>query len=197
KFHKSGHSALPTYVQIPLFEAMTSDHLHLLTGTVNVHTQARTANCAWLMEINHYNPAWINTKTAENLGIEDGDEIEIESEFGVKRLECRAKLTEGIHPKAIFVQHSLGHFAYGGLATKGKYKEYNYETKEEQSEKEVWYAEEEWPGPGAAKDPKGRDIWAWSPNWIIANDEEHTDPIGGEHAWSDTIVKVRKAGGGE
>ncbi|MFQ5574124.1 MAG: hypothetical protein ACE5E0_00675 [Terriglobia bacterium] len=36
------------------------------------------------------------------------------------------------------------------------------------------------------------DQVGWSPNWIQPADDMRTDPIGGEYAWSDTKVKVKK-----
>lgn len=177
-----GFNPLPVYEPIPRLQEMADDDMHLLTGKWNVHTQSRTANCSWLLEIKHHNPAWINPATAKSLGIADGDEIEIESQFGVKKLRTRALLTEGIHPKCVFVSTSLGHWEYGDMASKGLV-----------DGKPIWWAEQEWPGPTVTNDHKGRTTVGWTPNSILPNDEAQTDPIGGEYAWNDTPVKVRKA----
>lgn len=103
EWEKYGFPALPTYIPVPSLKKLGVGDLILITGKYNVHTQSRTANCAWLMDLMHYNPAWINTKTAEERGIKEGDSIVIETAFGAKKMSCRAHLTEGINPKCVFV----------------------------------------------------------------------------------------------
>ncbi|WP_228568740.1 molybdopterin-dependent oxidoreductase [Campylobacter sputorum] len=48
----------------------------------------------------------INTKTAKNLGIKDGDIVEISSSSNT--LAYIAKVKQGIHPKAIAISHGVG-----------------------------------------------------------------------------------------
>ena len=57
----------------------------------------------------------------------------------------------------------------------------------------MWFVEHEFPGPSVAKDTKGRTTLGWSANAVLPLDDESTDPLGGEYAWSDTPVKVSKA----
>ena len=56
---------------------MAEDRFILTTFKWNVHTQARTAPQKYLSEIVHDNPLWINTGTAQRLGIKTGEMVEI------------------------------------------------------------------------------------------------------------------------
>jgi thiosulfate reductase/polysulfide reductase chain A len=69
------------------------------------------------MELKSENPLMINTETAKKLGIKDGDIVWIESPYG--KVKAKVKLTEGIHPQVVGLQHGFGHWALGEIA-KGK-----------------------------------------------------------------------------
>jgi anaerobic selenocysteine-containing dehydrogenase len=56
----------------------------------------------------------INADTAKKLGIEDGDMVWVESKYG--KVKAIAKLTEGIHPEVVGLQHGFGHLAFGQIA---------------------------------------------------------------------------------
>ena len=194
ELEEKGFDPMPVYKPSPGLEDMADDELALITGKWNVHTQSRTANCSWLTEIMHYNPVWINTKTAEDLGIEDGDVVELESAYGTNKQICRAHVTEGIHPKAVFLSMSLGHWEYGDVASQGSGVKADDWSKREEGD--LWWKKRKWPGDATGKEPnvKNKPIQGWSPNWIQPADDDRTDPIGGEYAWSETPVKVRKSG---
>jgi thiosulfate reductase/polysulfide reductase chain A len=51
---------------------------------------------------------WINSGRAANLGIEDGDWVWVESEAMGTKGKIRAKVTEGIHPNAVYAYYSYG-----------------------------------------------------------------------------------------
>ncbi len=53
----------------------------------------------------------------EKLGIKDGDEIWVESQYGKDK--AIARVTEGIHPEVVGWQHGFGHWGFGKIA-KGK-----------------------------------------------------------------------------
>lgn len=79
----------------------------LITGKIAVHTQGRTtANNPYLNEIVSENNLWINTKEAKKLGIGDGDTVEVSSN-GVSQ-KIKAKLTDHIHPEAVYMLHGFG-----------------------------------------------------------------------------------------
>lgn len=52
---------------------------------------------------------WINAKRASQLGIKDGDWVWIESEDTGCKEKIRAKVTEGIHPSAVWTVYGFGH----------------------------------------------------------------------------------------
>ena len=51
---------------------------------------------------------WINSQSAANLGITDGDWVWVESEATGIKGKVRAKVTEGIHPNAVYAYYSYG-----------------------------------------------------------------------------------------
>jgi anaerobic selenocysteine-containing dehydrogenase len=160
--------ALPTYVPIPDHEKMGPKDLILTTYKVAVQIHSRSANCKWLTEAYHDNPAWINPVTAKRLGIKDGNKIKVKSEIG--QITTTAKVTEGVVPGIVAISHHLGHWEYGRYASGKK-------------------------APLAGdNDPDLKHKW-WKkhgvhPNWIIPN---RPDPINGQQRWMDTVVKVTKA----
>jgi anaerobic selenocysteine-containing dehydrogenase len=159
---------LPTYMAIPEHEKMGSGDLILTTYKLPVQIHSRSANCKWLTEIYHNNPAKINPISAKPLGIKDGDKIKVKSEVG--EITTTANVTEGVVPGIVAISHHLGHWEYGRYASGKK-------------------------APMAGDDDPDLKLIHWKtfgvhPNWIIPN---KPDPINGQQAWMDTVVKVTKA----
>lgn len=169
-FAEKGFPAFPTYTPIPEHQEMGEDDLVLTTYKVAVHTHSRTAQCKWLSEIKHDNPAWINSKTASDRGIQDGDAIKVKSNIG--EITTTAHVTEGIVPGIIAISYHLGR-EHSGIFASGNRS----------------------PSPGGANaDPDAKNKW-WNkhgvhPNKIIPNS---SDPISGGQRWMDTVVQVSKA----
>ena len=69
-----------------------------------IHT--RSGNAKWLYEISHRNPLWLNSKDAENFGVETGDLLKINTEIGY--FIDKVWVTEGIKPGVIACSHHLG-----------------------------------------------------------------------------------------
>ncbi len=163
-----GLSPLPSFYPNKEHENLKSNELILTTYKVAVHIHARSANCKWLTEIYHDNPAEINSATAKQLGIKTGDKIKVKSSIG--EIITKANVTEGVVPGVIAISHHLGHWEYGRYASGKK-------------------------APLAGdNDPdlklKTWDTYGVHPNWIIPN---KPDPISGQQAWMDTVVGVTKA----
>ncbi len=159
---------LPTYMPIPEHQKMGAGDLILTTYKVPVHIHARSANCKWLTEICHDNPAKMNPLTAKSLGIKDGDKIKVKSEVG--EITTTANVTAGVVPGIVAISHHLGHWEYGRYASGNK-------------------------APLAGDDDPDLKLKSWNtygvhPNWIIPN---KSDPINGQQSWMDTVVKVTKA----
>ena len=91
--------------------------LFLINWKESHHTHSRTFNNPYLMEIQNWNRLAINDVTAGKLGIQDGDEIWVESPYG--KAKAIARVTQGIHPEVVGWQHGFGHWGFGKVA-KGK-----------------------------------------------------------------------------
>lgn len=81
----------------------------LLQGRVSLHTNSSTQNNAWLNRLKPDNDLWINTVRAARLGIANGQKVRVRSEAG--EVVVKAKVTEGIHPSAVFLAYGFGHEA--------------------------------------------------------------------------------------
>jgi anaerobic selenocysteine-containing dehydrogenase len=166
RMENAGYSALPTYHPIAQHKKMKEEELILTTFQWNVHTHFSTANCKWLAEIIHANPAWINPRVAEPRGIRDGDAIRVTSRLG--SIVTRAYVTQGIHPQVIAISDSCGHWQSGRVAQAQRFRSPDPETML------IWWGKE---GNGV------------HPNPIIP---AASDPIGGGQAWMDTVVTITK-----
>ena len=75
-------------------------------GRCAVHTHLSTQNNLYLSELVPENFLWINTGAASRLGIKDGQEVEVVSPLATSRV--KAKVTDFIHPEAVFMLHGFG-----------------------------------------------------------------------------------------
>ncbi|MCE5333045.1 MAG: molybdopterin-dependent oxidoreductase [Desulfobacteraceae bacterium] len=100
---KSGFPSFPPYVPVPRPEG---NRFKLLIGRSAPHTHVSTQNNMYLSELVPENVLWINTARAEKLGILDGARVEIVSPVGSGQL--KAKVTDFIHPEAVFMLHGFG-----------------------------------------------------------------------------------------
>ncbi|WP_415812320.1 molybdopterin dinucleotide binding domain-containing protein, partial [Mesobacillus thioparans] len=85
------------------------DSFRLITGKQAIHSHTQTANIPILMQITKdydLERIWINPVRAKKLGIKDGDMVEVKSSEATSKV--RAKVTEKIHPEAIFVPSHYG-----------------------------------------------------------------------------------------
>jgi anaerobic selenocysteine-containing dehydrogenase len=107
--------SLPSYYPIEEYEKMGADELILTSYKVPVQIHSRSANCKWLTEIYHDNPAKINPVTAKSLGIKSGDKIKITSK--ISEITTTANVTEAVVPGIVSISHHLGHWEYGRYAS--------------------------------------------------------------------------------
>ncbi|WP_017559101.1 molybdopterin-containing oxidoreductase family protein [Nocardiopsis baichengensis] len=181
-------AALPIYEPVPSHQReFTDGHLIMTSYKINVHNAHRTMQSKWLQEISHTNPALLNTATAKELGIEDGDWIEVTSfrpddehvpmgdgsEFN--SLRTRVRLTEGVHPLVIAISHNAGRSVGGPFATNGKDESTN-------------------PGQDVPDDPDLSRLWWKKALSVPQNDliPIYPDPVSGGQSFNDTVVKVVK-----
>ncbi|NCD25416.1 MAG: thiosulfate reductase, partial [Deltaproteobacteria bacterium] len=105
KWAKAGQPSLPPYVSPAL---PPQGMFRITTGRCGIHTQGHTVNNPLLAEQMPENVAWLHTSRAAELGIADGDLVEVFSVTGgTGRL--RAFVTDCIHPEALFMLHGFGH----------------------------------------------------------------------------------------
>jgi thiosulfate reductase/polysulfide reductase chain A len=79
----------------------------LTFGRCAVHTQGHTVNNPLLSEQMPENLLWINRAKAAELKIADGEVVEVSSNGHRGRI--KAKVTDFIHPDAVFMVHGFGH----------------------------------------------------------------------------------------
>ena len=89
-----------------------------------LNREGRSANCIWYHEFKDLDPgderwddvAKFNPVDAKKIGVKNGDRIRLVSPTG--KLECTAKLWEGVRPGTIAKCYGQGHWVYGRLASK-------------------------------------------------------------------------------
>lgn len=178
-------SPLPIYVPIPGHDKLTDDELIMISFKWNVHNAHRTMQSMWLQEIQHSNPAWLHPSFAKKHGIADGDWIEVTSYRPNNpkvphgdgsicgTLTTRVRLTEGVHPKAIAISHNGGRSVGGPIASRVA-------------------TDTSFPGYGTEL-PRPA-VW-WNDRLSVPQNNLmpiHPDPITGQQAFNDTIVRIRK-----
>jgi anaerobic selenocysteine-containing dehydrogenase len=108
----------------------------------------------------------MNLRTAQAMGLKNGDRVKITSSAG--SLTVPVRMTHGIHPKVVALPEGLGHTALGKIARAIKHKSSDFDTHE------LWWEQE---GNGA------------NPNSVIP---PHLDPFAGGTAWNDAVVTLVK-----
>ena len=103
---EAGSKSFPTYEPVP---EPPDGKFRLVVGRTALHTHISTQNNPYLNEIISENVLWINENKAGELGIKDGDTVEVSSSVGSGKI--RAKVTDLIHPEAVFMLHGFGHEA--------------------------------------------------------------------------------------
>lgn len=165
---KAGLGELPEWFAIPEHQDLEAGCL-ILTTYKHANMNHSRGNWCWpLVELYHDNPAWINSRTASELGISSGDRIKVTSPLG--SLFTHAHVTEGVVPGVVAMGTSRGHWQHSYWATGRKNSTTFVETADT---KHRW-----WAGDGV------------HPNWIIPNRGESGS---GGLQWMDTVVSVEKA----
>lgn len=163
-----GLPSLPSYVPIPEHKDIKKGQLILTTYKRNLQTQSRTPNCKYLTELYHKNPAWVNTATAKELGIKDGQKIKVKS--SINEITTVARVTDEVAPGIISISHHCGHWEYGRYSSGRKAPE----GRDDDADLRLKW----WKDNGA------------HPNWVIPNSPE---PVAGGQRWFDTVVTVTPA----
>jgi anaerobic selenocysteine-containing dehydrogenase len=117
-----GDEAFLPHYEPPRFHGEKAEYpLHLNTYKPMAHAEGRGANQPYLQEILgvHFTGRWgtwveINPETARGLGVEDGDEVWVESLRG--RLKVTARHFVGARPDVVNIPFDGGHRGYGRWA---------------------------------------------------------------------------------
>jgi thiosulfate reductase/polysulfide reductase chain A len=165
RLQAKGLPPLPSYIPLKAHQEMKEGDFILAVYQPNVMTQ-RLANSKWLAEILHASPLWINVRSAQAMGLKNGDRVKITSPVG--SLTVPVHLTHGVHPQVVALPEGLGHWELGKIARAKKYKSSDFDTHE------LWWEQE---GNGV------------NPNAVIA---AQFDPAAGGAAWNDTVVTLTK-----
>jgi anaerobic selenocysteine-containing dehydrogenase len=112
----SGFLPLPDWRPCQAFQPQPGYDLQAICYRAPWHTFCQAYENPWLEEVCRSEPysyfICMNSRTASDKGISDGDPIWLESTGG-RRLEGRARLTEAIHPQVVAIAGSGGHWARG------------------------------------------------------------------------------------
>lgn len=211
--------SMPIWKQPIEHSNLADNELVMTSFKWNVHNHGRTMNLKWLAEIVHSNPAWLNPKTAESMGLKDGDWIELTS-FQSQELANQAHLQhtavrdasdrrivatmrvpivtmQGIHPKAIAMSNSCGHWQYTSVAQARRHPAENAEHlngsdgatfKDPDWERNMWWEDNSKDDPQSWKRNTGN---GWNQNRLLPISP---DPTTGQQAYHDTVVAVKKLG---
>jgi len=219
KGHDLDVSPMPTWFQPQEHAELADNELIMTSFKWNVHNHGRTMNLKWLAEIVHANPAWLNPKTAEKLGLKDGDWIELTSYYSkelekqsphLKRDDLRDEsgrrvvstmrvpivTMHGIHPKAIAMSNSCGHWQYTSVAQAKRHPEKaGHLAGTERSayrdadwERNMWWEDTSGGDPAKWKQNTGN---GWNQNALMPI---APDPVSGQQAFHDTVVSIKKVG---
>ncbi len=224
--HDQEIEEMPVWLQPVEHTGLSQNELIMTSFKWNVHNHGRTMNLKWLAEIVHTNPAWMNPETAEKLGLKDGDWIELTSYFSQMLEEKMPHLKHGnrddtgrivsgkmrvpivtmpgIHPSAIAMSNSCGHWQYTDVAKAQKTPQealvaaegdrsyvagsdpVTYQDPDWQ--RNMWWEDESNGDPAAWKQNTGN---GWNQNQIMPI---APDPITGQQAFHSTVVSVTKVG---
>ena len=211
-------SEMPTWFLPREMENLADDELIMTSFKWNVHNHGRTMNLKWLAEIVHSNPAWLNPKTAHQLGLGDGDWVELTSYYSrelehrsphLKRADLveergRRKVAtmrvpivtmEGIHPQALAMSNSCGHTQYTSVAqAKRKPAETAGHLVGSDSKK---FVDADWERNMWWEDTSSGDHSDWTPNTGNGWNQNRLmpiapDPVSGQQSYHDTVISIRK-----
>lgn len=102
---KAGFPSFPSYEPVA---APSEGSFRLMVGRCAAHTHVSTQNNPLLSELVSENELWINSKAAAKLGVKDGQYVQVVSNPLNTNGKIRAKVTDFIHPEAVFMLHGFG-----------------------------------------------------------------------------------------
>lgn len=212
---------MPVWLQPIEHQEIADDELIMTSFKWNVHNHGRTMNLKWLAEIVHTNPAWLNPATAKQFGLADGDWIELTGYFSRMLEKTNPNLAHGdrddsgrfvagtmrvpivtmpgIHPRAIAMSNSCGHWQYTNVAQAKKTpadqgRDDGFVTlgsnaqkfRDPDWERNMWWEDQSGGDRSKYKQNTGN---GWNQNRIMPI---APDPITGQQAFHSTVVSLKK-----
>lgn len=119
------YKALPTYFKPRSHQELGKDGYDLLAFSYRdiLHTNSQTPENPWLDEVSQLCPytytITMNTDTAREKGLKDGDVVWLETPFGKKERGV-LKVMEGQHPQTVAIAGQAGLWARGRPIARGK-----------------------------------------------------------------------------
>ena len=86
-----------------------SDELYLINGKSAVRSNAHNGNNLWLNNLLDDAAVWIHPKTAERLGINNGDKVEVYNKYSTQK--GKALVSKGVREDTIFAYFGFGHIS--------------------------------------------------------------------------------------
>ena len=115
---------LPNHIPLEIGEPRASNEFYMLSAKCAITETALSQDNAYLMEEHidglDLTSLWVNADRASELGIRDGDMVRIWSEATGGEGVIRAKVTEGVHPSAVFAFVGFGHKSKKMAVARGK-----------------------------------------------------------------------------
>ena len=217
--HELEVDPMPSWFQPQEHVSLGDDELVMTSFKWNVHNHGRTMNLKWLAEIVHSNPAWLNPRTAAIHDLEDGDWIEITSYYSrelerqsphlnrgdlpeeegrrvISTMRVPVVIMEGIHPQAIAMSNSCGHWQYTSVA---QARQQPVEVGPLVGSDGQTYRDADWERNMWWEDKSGGDPEKWERNTGNGWNQNRLmpiapDPVSGQQAFHDTVVRIRKLG---
>jgi len=117
------YTALVSWFPTPPQKAPSEYDMYCYSYRDTLHSGSQTMEIPWLDEASRMNPFTynivINTDTARENGLKDGDVIWIESNYG-RKVRGPVKTTEGVHPQCLGIAATAGHWVKGQPIAYGK-----------------------------------------------------------------------------
>jgi len=118
------YQPLPNWFPCASHVCTTSEFdLYAIYGRHQIHTHSFTAENPWLDEAAQLDPVAytiaLNVETGRRKGLKTGEVVEMQTERG-RSVKGRLYLTQGIHPEAISISSTGGHWSEGLPVAKGK-----------------------------------------------------------------------------
>jgi anaerobic selenocysteine-containing dehydrogenase len=148
-----------------------------------IHT--RSGNAKYLYEISHGHPLWMNPADADELSLETGSLVRINTDTGY--FVMRVWRTEGIRPGVVAASHHLGRWRLSdslgndrwssALVDIGRMEDGRWRLRQQKGIE-----------PFTSDDPDSERIW-WKDAGVNQNlaFPPHPDPVSGMHAWHQRV----------